>query len=234
MLNHTSRHSEENAEASPLLRPLAIFFVIALMLAATAWQPVEAASRERTVRHATAARLQPQSVRRRAHSVAARRGSAGSQGSRRGVRRVQSSEGVRGSRGHRHVSSAVYSGRMARRGAGRGRSGRAHLERVEFERHSASATMLRPVPGANSLVEAAPGSVSSGGSRVGDNAGAGALGSPLSASEMADAAVQPRVFPIYTRTGHLIVPPPLRGSREILMHQNEMADAAGLERIEND
>jgi hypothetical protein len=57
---------------------------------------------------------------------------------------------------------------------------------------------------------------------------------PLSTSDMAQAAVQPHVFPMYTRTGHLIVPPPLRGSREILVHQNEMADAAGLERIQND
>jgi hypothetical protein len=57
---------------------------------------------------------------------------------------------------------------------------------------------------------------------------------PLSTSEMAQAAVAPRVFPIYTRTGRLIVPAPLRGSREILVHQNQMADAAGLERIEND
>lgn len=57
---------------------------------------------------------------------------------------------------------------------------------------------------------------------------------PLSASEMAQAAVQPHVFPMYTRTGRLIVPPPLRGSREILVHQNQMADAAGLERIQND
>jgi len=39
---------------------------------------------------------------------------------------------------------------------------------------------------------------------------------------------------MYTRTGHLIVPAPLRGSHEILVHQNQMADAAGLERIEND
>lgn len=39
---------------------------------------------------------------------------------------------------------------------------------------------------------------------------------------------------MYTRTGRLIVPPPLRGSREVLVHQNQMADAAGLERIEND
>jgi hypothetical protein len=57
---------------------------------------------------------------------------------------------------------------------------------------------------------------------------------PLSASDMAQAAVQPHVFPMYTRSGHLIIPAPLRGSREILVHQNEMADAAGLERIQND
>jgi hypothetical protein len=51
---------------------------------------------------------------------------------------------------------------------------------------------------------------------------------------MAEAAVQPHVLPAYTRTGRLIVPAPLRGSLEILVHQNEMADAAGLQRIEND
>ena len=50
---------------------------------------------------------------------------------------------------------------------------------------------------------------------------------------MAEAAVAPHVFPMYTRTGRLIVPPPLRGSREVLVHQNQMADAAGLERIQN-
>lgn len=62
---------------------------------------------------------------------------------------------------------------------------------------------------------------------------ANAAGS-LPASEIAQAAVAPRVFPMYTRAGRLIVPPPLRGSHEILVHQNQMADAAGLERIEND
>jgi hypothetical protein len=56
----------------------------------------------------------------------------------------------------------------------------------------------------------------------------------VSASEMAQAAVAPHVFPMYTRAGRLIVPAPLRGSHEILVHQNQMADAAGLERIEND
>jgi hypothetical protein len=56
----------------------------------------------------------------------------------------------------------------------------------------------------------------------------------VSASDMAQAAVAPHVFPMYSRGGRLIVPAPLRGSREILVHQNQMADAAGLERIEND
>lgn len=51
--------------------------------------------------------------------------------------------------------------------------------------------------------------------------------------EMAEQAVQPRVLPLY-RNGHLVVPPPLRGSREILVHQNQMADAAGLQRIQDD
>jgi hypothetical protein len=60
------------------------------------------------------------------------------------------------------------------------------------------------------------------------------LPATLSARELAEQAVQPRVLPIYDRSGHLIVPPPLRGSREILVHQNTMADAAGLERIQND
>jgi len=81
----------------------------------------------------------------------------------------------------------------------------------------------------NSIVEA-------GGDRVSNapsDKSTAAAGS-LSASEMAQEAVAPHVFPMYTRTGRLIVPPPLRGSREILVHQNEMADAAGLERIEND
>jgi hypothetical protein len=52
--------------------------------------------------------------------------------------------------------------------------------------------------------------------------------------ELADAALQPRLPNLYTHNGQLIVPEPLRGSHEVLVHQNEMADAAGLERIEND
>lgn len=41
-------------------------------------------------------------------------------------------------------------------------------------------------------------------------------------------------FNIYNKRGRLIMPPPLRGSREILLHQNEMANREGLDRIQND
>lgn len=50
-----------------------------------------------------------------------------------------------------------------------------------------------------------------------------------------DEVVKPQVMPaLYTRGGRLIMPAPLKGSHEILVHQNEMADAAGLERLRND
>ena len=52
--------------------------------------------------------------------------------------------------------------------------------------------------------------------------------------ESIDDAVKPMVVPIYTRSGRLIVPPPLKGTHEILVHQNQMADQEGLSRIEDD
>ena len=39
---------------------------------------------------------------------------------------------------------------------------------------------------------------------------------------------------LYTKRGKLIVPPALKGSHEILLHQNEMADRDGLDRIRDD
>ena len=39
---------------------------------------------------------------------------------------------------------------------------------------------------------------------------------------------------LYNKYGRLIVPAPLRGSREILLHQNEVADRDGLTRIQDD
>lgn len=49
----------------------------------------------------------------------------------------------------------------------------------------------------------------------------------------------PQIFPqnvpqIYDGGGRLVMPAPLRGSREILVHQNTMADNDGLERISDD
>ena len=47
-----------------------------------------------------------------------------------------------------------------------------------------------------------------------------------------DEARKPEVLPVlYNKRGRLIVPPPLRGSHEILVHQNEVADREGLDRI---
>jgi len=42
------------------------------------------------------------------------------------------------------------------------------------------------------------------------------------------------VFLTYDSRGRLIVPPPLYGSHEVLLHQNQMADHDGLSRIQDD
>jgi hypothetical protein len=56
-----------------------------------------------------------------------------------------------------------------------------------------------------------------------------------SRNELAEEAVEPEVLPrIDPATGHLLVPLPLRGSHEVLVHQNVMADDEGLSRIRND
>jgi hypothetical protein len=50
-----------------------------------------------------------------------------------------------------------------------------------------------------------------------------------------EAASTPAILPeLYNKRGRLIVPPPLRGSHEILVHQNLVADHDGLDRIQND
>ena len=52
---------------------------------------------------------------------------------------------------------------------------------------------------------------------------------------ISDEAAAPAILPVlYNKRGRLIVPPPLKGSHEILLHQNEVADREGLERIQND
>jgi Family of unknown function (DUF5715) len=48
-------------------------------------------------------------------------------------------------------------------------------------------------------------------------------------------ASTPVILPtLYNKRGRLIVPPPLKGSHEILVHQNLVADHDGLSRIQND
>jgi hypothetical protein len=68
-----------------------------------------------------------------------------------------------------------------------------------------------------------------------------AVGVTLSASPkprldtVEDEAVNPVILPtLYNKRGRLIVPPPLRGSHEILVRQNVVADRDGLDRIQDD
>ena len=50
-----------------------------------------------------------------------------------------------------------------------------------------------------------------------------------------EAVSTPVILPaLYNKRGRLIVPPPLKGSHDILVHQNEVADRDGLDRIQND
>jgi hypothetical protein len=50
-----------------------------------------------------------------------------------------------------------------------------------------------------------------------------------------DAASTPVILPtLYNKRGRLIVPAPLKGSHEILIHQNQVADRDGLSRVQND
>ena len=54
---------------------------------------------------------------------------------------------------------------------------------------------------------------------------------PAATDAVADTVILPT---LYNKRGRLIVPPALKGSHEILVHQNQMADTEGLERIQDD
>jgi hypothetical protein len=50
-----------------------------------------------------------------------------------------------------------------------------------------------------------------------------------------EVASTPVILPtLYNKREHLIVPPPLKGSHEILVHQKQVADRDGLARVQND
>jgi hypothetical protein len=52
--------------------------------------------------------------------------------------------------------------------------------------------------------------------------------------ELTEEVEQPVVLPGLYRNGRLLVPAPLKGTREILVHQNLMADDEGLQRVQDD
>ena len=48
-------------------------------------------------------------------------------------------------------------------------------------------------------------------------------------------AAEPVILPdLYNKRGRLVVPPPLKGSHEILVHQNQVANDEGLDRVRDD
>ncbi len=52
---------------------------------------------------------------------------------------------------------------------------------------------------------------------------------------VAELAGEPVLLPtLYNKRGRLVVPPPLKGSHEILVRQNVMADSDGLDRVRDD
>jgi hypothetical protein len=55
--------------------------------------------------------------------------------------------------------------------------------------------------------------------------------SHLQLPEMEEVDILPA---LYNKRGRLIMPPPMKGSHEILVHQNEVAERDGLERIQDD
>jgi hypothetical protein len=79
------------------------------------------------------------------------------------------------------------------------------------------------------------GSVSSASSLHEKGSGYAAIALPApTQQEITEEVEQPLVLPGLYRNGRLVVPAPLKGTHEILVHQNSMADDEGLERIQDD
>lgn len=58
---------------------------------------------------------------------------------------------------------------------------------------------------------------------------------PQLASVTEEVEMTPLILPtLYNKRGRLVMPPPLKGSHEILLRQNEVADREGLDRIQDD
>lgn len=55
------------------------------------------------------------------------------------------------------------------------------------------------------------------------------------AESVAEEAATPTILPtLYNKRGRLVIPPPLKGSHEILVRQNVVADQDGLDRVQDD
>jgi hypothetical protein len=124
-------------------------------------------------------------------------------------------------------------------------SGEAHPDDDVSSVGHASALPLKPAPAKQTVmarVEAAPSDLV--GAPVASPANASRAANEkddpsdatpaTSRQELIAEVEQPLVMPGLYHNGRLVVPAPLKGNREILVHQNIMADDEGLERVQDD
>jgi hypothetical protein len=145
--------------------------------------------------------------------------------------------------------------RTALRGRGRRHRGRAVLERASFpttntRRKATKADFLRAAGVSDrqqQALQTKQAETRLATARASDMAGASKpmMAAPSSVTQPASVtpklqsveqeAATPVILPaLYNKRGRLIVPPPLRGSHEILVRQNVVADRDGLDRIQDD
>jgi hypothetical protein len=138
------------------------------------------------------------------------------------------------------VAKTSFAGISGQRAASRG----VPVKSISTATGSASAEATAPhslpkervVSGFGSEVDVLPGASPAHGGFSTKNAPADELASHDRAlqQQLAEDAMSPVAVPLYSRSGRLMVPAPLKGSHEILVHQNAMADQEGLARIQDD
>lgn len=209
--------------------------------------PASAGKPTRTLPHPSASRsLGPESL---AHAGRRRGQRAEAHTSKRAVRGVAKGVGSR-----RSAKAAVVTSKRERRAATRfesetpkiretkarrsRRSGRSRaVEHEEQAGTRAAVTVSRTTRAKTTAQPDRPDQQDSDSATASAQQAFGSL-SPLKSveQEAATPVLLPnlRVASLYDSRGRLIVPPPLYGSHEILVHQNQMADRDGLDRIRDD
>jgi len=135
-------------------------------------------------------------------------------------------------------AAGVYASGVARpdekvivAGSGRSRGGSLPEVTASVDALPASRVPAPLQPGGPSDLVGAPVTTTAGPETRASAVGGMSLGTR---EAIAEEAGQPEVLPGLYRYGRLVVPPPMRGTREILVHQNLIADEEGLSRIQDD